>query len=218
MTPKIARRSGRGNPLPKCMPERFSGVYLVLRCFREGSLRKCWQFPYLVLQACISCFRCFRQEWRIYVSALFAQKKVGSNRDKLNGTNRLLQKYAVFCGFLQKCAVSCGFLQKSAPPRCYNPQEMRKSAKISENLRKKLRIWLRLSLFIVCPFYSLSLLIPHDKEALAHMCTTPLFLILPSACTQPPEEAEDWQRRSQRRPPSADTASAGLREVLGSKT
>ena len=55
-------------------------------------------------------------------------------------------------GFLRKSVVSCGFLWKSAPPKCCNFQERRKSAKIRENLRrKKLRIWLRLSL-LVCPF------------------------------------------------------------------
>ena len=84
----------------------------------------------------------------------------GIKRDKLSGTNRFLRKSAVSygflrksavsCGFLRKSAVSCGFLRKSAPPKWNNSQEKRKSAKISENLRK-LRSWLRWS-HLVCPF------------------------------------------------------------------
>ena len=61
-----------------------------------------------------------------------------------------------FCENLRFSAVSakiCGFLRKSAPPKCYKSQEERKSAKISENLRKTANL---------APFvpFSLSLLIP----------------------------------------------------------
>ena len=77
----------------------------------------------------------------------------GTKRDKLNGTKGFLRKSAVSCGFLRKSAVSCGFLRKSAPPKCCNSHEKRKSAKISENLRKTAKS----ARFV--PF-SLSLLIP----------------------------------------------------------
>ena len=54
--------------------------------------------------------------------------------------------------------VSCGFLRQSAPPKCCNSQQtQRKSAKISENLRKTANL---------APFvpFSLSLLIPLDLQ------------------------------------------------------
>ena len=41
-----------------------------------------------------------------------------------------------FCENLRFSAKICGFLRFSAPPKCCNSQEKRKSAKISENLRK----------------------------------------------------------------------------------
>ena len=68
---------------------------------------------------------------KIYVYVVFFPK-----RDKLNGTNGFLQKYAVSCSFLRQSAVSCGFLRKYAPPKCCCSQDLQKSAKISENLRK----------------------------------------------------------------------------------
>ena len=74
--------------------------------------------------------------------------KRGIKRDKLNGTN----------GFLRKSALSCSFLRKSAPPKCCHSQEKRKSAKISENLRKTANS----ARFV--PF-SLSLLIPLEKSS-----------------------------------------------------
>ena len=60
---------------------------------------------------------------------------------------------AKICGFLRVSAKICGFLRKSEPPKCCNPEEKRKSAKISENLRKTANS----ALFV--PF-SLSLLVP----------------------------------------------------------
>ena len=71
--------------------------------------------------------------------------------------NGFLRKSAGFCGFLRKSAVSCGFLRNSAPPKCCNSQEKRKSAKISENLRKTANS---------APFvpFSLSLLMPPDSR------------------------------------------------------
>ena len=47
-----------------------------------------------------------------------------------------------FCAKLRFSAKICAFLRKSALPRCCNFREKRKSA------RKKLRIWLRLSLLV----------------------------------------------------------------------
>ena len=64
-----------------------------------------------------------------------------------------------FCENLRspaKSAVSCENLRKSAPPKCYNSQERRKSAKISENLRNTANS----ARFV--PF-SLSLLIPLEN-------------------------------------------------------
>ena len=59
--------------------------------------------------------------------------------------------------FPAKSAVSCGFPRKSAPPKCCNSQEKRKSAKISENLRQTANL---------APFvpFSLSLLFPLSGE------------------------------------------------------
>ena len=68
---------------------------------------------------------------------------------------------AKICGFLRTSAVSCGFLRTSAPPKCYNSQEKRKSAKISENLRKTADS----ARFV--PF-SLSLSIPLDLRLLSY--------------------------------------------------
>ena len=64
-----------------------------------------------------------------------------------------------FCENLRSPVKICGFLQKSAPPKCYNSQEKRKSAKISENLRKTANS----ARFV--PF-SLSLLIPLERRLL----------------------------------------------------
>ena len=58
----------------------------------------------------------------------------------------------------QSFAVSCGFLRTSAPPKCSNSQEKRKSAKICE----KLRIWLCLS-HLVCLFYFPLKLLPKHQ-------------------------------------------------------
>ena len=58
---------------------------------------------------------------------------------------------AISSGFLRfpaKIYGSRGFLCKSALPKCCNSQEKRKSAR-----KKKLRVWLRLSLS-VCPCHS----------------------------------------------------------------
>ena len=45
-----------------------------LRCFKKGNKETLAVQSYLVLQACISVLRCFRQEWCISVFALFAPK------------------------------------------------------------------------------------------------------------------------------------------------
>ena len=51
-------------------------MYLAFEMFQEKDLRKCWKFPYLVLQGCILFLRRFRQEWRTSVFALFAKNAV----------------------------------------------------------------------------------------------------------------------------------------------
>ena len=55
-------------------------------------------------------------------------------------------KFSGFCGFLRESGIACGFLRRSVPPKCRNFEEKRKSARISEHLRKRLRIWACLSL------------------------------------------------------------------------
>ena len=74
---------------------------------------------------------------------------VSKNREELKRTNSMGQ--TGFCENLRKSAVSCGFLRKSAPPKCCNYQEKRKSAKICENQRKTANLT-HLSL-LVCRFY-----------------------------------------------------------------
>ena len=54
-----------------CQP-RFSSVYLVFDVFQESEFKERLAFSYLVLQACISLLRSFRQDLRISVFALFA--------------------------------------------------------------------------------------------------------------------------------------------------
>ena len=56
-----------------------TGVYLIfqacvsfLRCFRKGNLRKSWQFLISFYRRLSPFLRCFRQEWRLSVFALFA--------------------------------------------------------------------------------------------------------------------------------------------------
>ena len=75
-------------------------------------------------------------------------KKGSENREELKGQTKW-DKWvsAIFCGFLRKSVASCGFLRKSAPPKCCNFQKKRKSAKLSENLRSRLRLSR-----LVCPF------------------------------------------------------------------
>ena len=52
----------------------FAGMHLVFEVFQERELKKeMLAAAYLVLQACISVSRCFRQEWRSSVFTLFAQ-------------------------------------------------------------------------------------------------------------------------------------------------
>ena len=52
----------------------FSGVYLVFEGFQERKFAETLAVSYLVLQACISLLRCFRQKWHTSVFALFAWK------------------------------------------------------------------------------------------------------------------------------------------------
>ena len=59
--------SGSGNSLTKFMPISFSGVYLVFELSQESELMGMLAISYLVLHACISFLRCFRQEWRTSV-------------------------------------------------------------------------------------------------------------------------------------------------------
>ena len=55
--------------------------------------------------------------------------------------------------FLWKSAVSSGFLRASAPSRCCKFQEHPKIK--NQSAKKKLRIWLSLSILVlVCPFHS----------------------------------------------------------------
>ena len=55
---------------------RYSGVYLVFEVFQEREFKEMLAISYLVLQACISFLRCFRQERCISAFALFAQDAV----------------------------------------------------------------------------------------------------------------------------------------------
>ena len=54
---------------------RFSGVYLVLGVFQERGFKETLAVAYLILQACISFLRRFRQEWRISVFVLLASSR-----------------------------------------------------------------------------------------------------------------------------------------------
>ena len=58
---------------------------------------------------------------------------------------------AEFCGFLQNSAISCRFLRKAAPPKCC------KSAKISKNQRKSVKICENLRMLAPFVPFSLSL-------------------------------------------------------------
>ena len=64
--------SGRRKVITKFMPISFSGVYLTLEVFQDKEHKEMLAISYLVLQAGISYFRCFRQKWRISALALFA--------------------------------------------------------------------------------------------------------------------------------------------------
>ena len=57
------------------LPSRSSDVYLVVRSFTTGNLR-IPGISYLVLQACTSFLRFFRQKWRTSVHALFDKNAV----------------------------------------------------------------------------------------------------------------------------------------------
>ena len=78
---------------------------------------------------------------------------------------------AVFCENLRFPAVFCEDLRlrNASYIYIYNSREKRKSAKISENLRKKRRIWLRLFLWV---WFVLSF--PLTRGAGARCRTTPL--------------------------------------------
>ena len=67
--------------------------------------------------------------------AALAPRTGGHARDKLHGTNRLLQNYAVSCGFLLKSAVSCESLRLQNAVIPAISSALRISQKISENLR-----------------------------------------------------------------------------------
>ena len=51
---------------------RFSGVYLVFEVFQQRESKEMLTVSYLILQACISFLRCFRQKRRISAFVLFA--------------------------------------------------------------------------------------------------------------------------------------------------
>ena len=60
----------------------FSSVHLVFEVFQDKEFKERLAISYLVLQACISFLRCFRQEWRISVFALFALNAVAHMSNK----------------------------------------------------------------------------------------------------------------------------------------